>query len=308
MSGCRAIEVPASAERPSLAGAMWYPCSEPPGEIELGELTVKFGVTLRGAKDCPISGDKLPLVVVSHGNGGAFFDLHDVAETLADAGFVVAAINHPGDIPDMSRSGDLSMFVDRPTDVTRLIDFMLSLSPAAPNIDRDRIGFYGFSLGGYTGLVLVGGNPDWAAATEFCRQSSWRWCEQIRRKEFPAEELAHDPRIKAAVIAEPPSVFFTRDSLAGVKVPVQLWVSEFGGGGVTNREVAAVDSNLPAAHEYHVVPNAGHFAFIPPVPLALAAEYPEVFTDAPGFDRVVFHKQFNAEVLAFFHANLATRR
>jgi predicted dienelactone hydrolase len=29
-----------------------------------------------------------------------------------------------------------------------------------------------------------------------------------------------------------------------------------------------------------------------------------ICTDAPGFDRVAFHKEFNADVLAFFRANL----
>jgi hypothetical protein len=90
-AGFRFIEVPADTDGPALTGAMWYPCPEPPGEIAVGILTV------RGVKDCPISGDKLPLVVVSHGRGGSFVNFHDTAETLADAGFTVAAINHPGD-------------------------------------------------------------------------------------------------------------------------------------------------------------------------------------------------------------------
>jgi predicted dienelactone hydrolase len=54
----------------------------------------------------------------------------DIAETLADAGFVAVAINHPGDTTsDMSRSGDLSVFIERPTDIKRLIDFMIDASP-----------------------------------------------------------------------------------------------------------------------------------------------------------------------------------
>ena len=169
----------------------------------------------------------------------------------------------------MSRSGDLSAFVDRPADIKRLIDFMLSISPAAPNIDWQRIGFYGFSRGGYTGLVLVGGNPDWVGATEFCQRLSSHWCEKIRRKEFPVQALADDPRIKATVIADPLSVFFTGDSLASVSVPVQLWASEFGGDGVTDRQVAAVDRNLPAVHEYHVVPNSRAFRLPDSLPARL---------------------------------------
>jgi len=49
------------------------------------------------------SGKNLPLIVISHGHGGSFLGRHDLAEVLADSGFVVAAINHPGDtFSDMS--------------------------------------------------------------------------------------------------------------------------------------------------------------------------------------------------------------
>ena len=82
-------------------------------------------------------------------------------------------------------------------------------------------------------FVLIGGNPDWARDSDFCPQSSFHWCEQIRRKEFPTQPLAHDGRIKAAVIADPLAVFFTVDSFVAVTVPVQLWASEHGGDGVS---------------------------------------------------------------------------
>jgi predicted dienelactone hydrolase len=306
MPGLRFLDVPADADGPAIEGAMWYPCSEPSGEIDLGKITATFEITMRGAKNGPISGDKLPLVVVSHGKGSHFVLHHDTAETLADAGFIVAAINHPGDtVFDMSRSGDLSVIVGRPTDIKRLIDFMVGASPAAAKIDAERIGFFGFSRGGYTGLVLIGGNPDWASNTDFCPQSSFHSCEQIRRKEFPTQPLAHDVRIKAAVIADPLAVFLTADSFAAVKASVQLWTSEFGGDGVSPESVAAVDRSLPAPHEYRVVSNAGHFAFLIPCPPALAKAVPDICADAPGFDRVAFHKQFNAEVLAFFRTHLA---
>jgi predicted dienelactone hydrolase len=213
--------------------------------------------------------------------------------------------NHPGDnYLDMSRSGDLSAMVERPTDIKRLVDFMLGISPAASKIDPERIGFFGFSRGGYTGLVLIGGNPNWASDADFCPQDSFHWCEQIRRKEFPALPLAHDIRIKAAVIVDPLAVFFTADSFAAVEVPVQLWASEFGGDGVSPDSVAAVERSLPAKQEYHVVPNAGHFAFLIPCPPTLARDRPEVCADAPGFDRAAFHNEFNADVLAFFRMHL----
>ena len=89
---------------------MWYPCSEPPGEVSLGR------ITLPGVKDCPLLGENLPLIVVSHGKRGSFIGHHDTDEMLADAGFIVASINHPGDnFSDPSRSDELSIYVERPT-------------------------------------------------------------------------------------------------------------------------------------------------------------------------------------------------
>jgi predicted dienelactone hydrolase len=299
-AGLRLINVPADAAGPALTGAVWSPCAMPPQEVEVE------GIALPGVKDCSIEGDKLPLVVISHGRGGSFIGHHDTAETLADAGFIVAAINHPGDTStDMSRSDDLAAFVERPTDIKRLIDFMLQASSVATKIDPQRIGFFGFSRGGYTGLVLLGANPDWAVVTEFCQQSSSHACEQIRRKEFPTEPLAHDVRIKAAVIADPLAIMFSHASFAAIRVPVQLWQSQRGGDGVLPEHVAAVDKNLPAPHEYHVVPNSSHFALLTPCPPAVAQARPELCTDAPGFDRVAFHKEFDAEVLAFLRRHLA---
>jgi len=84
----------------------------PPGEVKLRN------VTLPGVRDRAITGDKLRLVVVSHGRGGDFVGHQDTAEVPADAGFVVAAINHPGDTAtDIGRSDDLSALIERPTDM-----------------------------------------------------------------------------------------------------------------------------------------------------------------------------------------------
>jgi predicted dienelactone hydrolase len=297
-AGFRLVDIPADADGPAIHGAIWAPCAEPAAEINLAN------VTLSGAKDCPISGDKLPLVVISHGHGGSFVGHHDTAETLADAGFVVAAINHPGDTAsDMSRAEDPSEFIERPIDIKRLIDFMLGASPAAAKIDPTRIGIFAFSRGGYTGLAVIGADADWDSVTRRCEGATVPVCDQIRNKEYPAY-LTHDPRVKAAVIANPLAVYFTAASLASVKVPVQLWNAEHGGDGVEPEDVAMVDKSLRARHEYHFVRNAGHFVFLAPCPADLATRRPELCVDPPGFDRVAFHKQFNADVLAFFQANL----
>ena len=301
-AGFRFIDVPADAEGPAMTGAIWYPCAEPPGTMRYGPYVLPV------SKDCPLSGEKHPLIVVSHGAGGTLMGHHDTAEALADAGFIVAAINHPGDTSsDKSRATELSVYVSRPADIKRLVDYMVGSSPATPFIDPSRIGFFGFSRGGYTGLAVIGANADWANATGYCGDSPARGCQQIRNREFPAGPIPHDPRINASVVADPLAVFFTAEAVAPIKVPVQIWASELGGDGVFLRDVAPLDVNLSAPHEFHVVRNAGHFAFFL-CPQALAQSAPDLCTDRSGFDRAVFHKEFNAAALRFLQDNLNSQK
>ncbi len=304
-AGFRFIEVAADASGPALKGAVWYPCAAAPGEVDLGP------VTLPAVKNCPVEGEKLPLVVISHGRGGWFAGHHDTAETLADAGFVVAAISHAGDTGrDMSRTGDLSILKQRPSDIKKLIDHMLGAWPEAARIDRERIGFFGFSRGGYTGLVVIGGNPDLRKGLALCPEGvRFRMCEQLRADEIPAGPFAHDPRIKAAVIADPAfGLLFDREALKDATVPVALWASAIGGDGVTPESIAAIGQNLPAKPEYRVVKNSGHFAFLAPCSPGQAKAAPEICVDAPDFDRVAFHKELDAEAVAFFRAHLGEGR
>ena len=75
---------------PALSGAIWYPCAAEPTDAALGTLSVGADFDLRGVKDCPVTGTKLPLVSFSHGRGGWLAADHDTAEALADAGFIFA--------------------------------------------------------------------------------------------------------------------------------------------------------------------------------------------------------------------------
>jgi predicted dienelactone hydrolase len=304
-SPARAAGIQLLDSDPALAGAVWYPCAGQPQSVPLGSLTVQFNNSLQGVKDCPVTGTKLPLVIISHGRGGWFAGHDDVAEALADAGFVVAAINHPGDNgSDSSQSEALSVWASRPADMVRLLDFMLKDWKDRAAIDPARIGFFGFSKGAYTGLVLTGATPDFPRTASYCTDNT-RFCEQIRSGDVP-QDLPHDSRIKAAVLADPaPSVAFTKNTLAPIHIPLQVWRSELGAKdrGVDPIGVARVFNSLPGQPEIHIVP-AGHFAFLPPCSPDLAANQPRFCTDPAGFDRAAFHGEFDASIVGFFREHL----
>jgi predicted dienelactone hydrolase len=298
-AGLKFVQIPADTNGPALKAIVWTPCAEPAQEIPMGPFVLK------GRRDCPTVGEKLPLVVISHGHGGSYLGHHDVAETLADAGFVVAAINHPGDtFSDTSRAGEMSEFVERPNDIKRLIDYMLSAAPDAARIDPQRIGFFGFSRGGFTGIVLAGGNPDFLHADIQCPDPKAPICQQLRRGEAPTDPFTHDARIKAFVLADPFNTFPTAASVKDVSAPMQLWASQFGGDGVLPRTTPALVNALPHKPEYHVVANAAHFAFLAPCDGARNKDDAEICTDGHGFDRTAFHMQFDEMILAFFQSNL----
>jgi predicted dienelactone hydrolase len=291
---------------PKLAGAVWYPCAGKPKHIWLGKLEPPIEIGLSGVKDCPVTGTKLPLVIVSHGRGGWFGGHSDTAEALADAGFVVAAINHPGDNGnDSSQRDSLTVLAQRPADMIRLLDFMLNAWSGRAAIDPARIGFFGFSAGAYTGLVVVGGNPDFRRIAPYCPEPDTSpACRQFRSGDIPSN-LPHEPRIRAAVLADTAANYaFAGGGLAEIRIPLMIWRSEFGGAGVDPKGTAQMANSLPGKPEVHTVA-AGHFAFLPPCVPQLAAAVPRICTDVPaGFDRAAFHREFNASVVGFLRGQL----
>ena len=303
--GFQHVSVP-DADGAPLEVGIWYPSDTAPASLAVGPVsqTVAVGGT--------VTGRALPLVVISHGSGGSYLSHVDTALKLAEAGFVVAAVTHRGDnYADMSRA---VFALGRPRHMSRMLDYLLQAWPAHEQIDARRIGIFGFSAGGFTALVSIGGVPDLGKVEPFCRDHHDDFaCSLIASQ--PAATLAalaadktpatHDARIRAAVIAAPALGYtFAPAGLAAVSVPVQLWR------GADDRVLpdanytAPVLAALPRRPDYHVVPMAGHFDFLAPCSAALAALAPVICVSAPGFDRAAFHAQFDDAVVAFFKQTL----
>ena len=254
--------------------------------------------------------------MISHGGAGWYGSHYDTALALAQAGFVVAAVSHSGDTFD-----DQSKVLQpwrRPAQLHRLVDYMLGAWPQRDRLDANAIGAFGFSNGGFTVLVAVGGTPDLGKIAPYCRaHPDHDLCQVMKQagvdlgsigRATPQNAWTPDPRIKAAVIAAPAFGFaFGREGLDRVRAPIQLW------GAADDRHQPAPDyehavrASLPREAEYHAVANAGHYDFLPPCNARLARAAPSICASAPGFDRAKFHDLFDSEVVRFFSAELSAQ-
>jgi predicted dienelactone hydrolase len=293
---------------PPLEVGIWYPSQDSATSQRLGAFE-QF-VANGGA----VAGQGLPLIVMSHGTGGSFEGHYDTALALAEAGFVVAAVTHTGD--NYREQTQVGRLENRPRHIKVLIDYMLASWPRHDTIDPSRIGMFGFSAGGFTALVAIGGIPDMSTIAPYCAAHPDEWtCRMIKDRNINLSsplagvpDWVHDPRIAAAVIASPALGYtFSAKSLSAVTVPIQLWRGDSDEILPHPNYAQTVYDRLPVKPEYHVVPNAGHFAFLAPCSQSLAAMVPEICHDPEGFDRTAFHREFNPAVVAFFKAKLPGR-
>ena len=292
------------ADGKAFAVGVWYPAQ--------GGSSTPNGPNVMGAiQDAPVAGYGLPLVVISHGNGGGMTSHIDLAMALASAGYVVAAPMHPGDnFKDDSSSGSATLYSGRNRQLRLTIDHIVTKWKGHDAVDAKRIGAFGLSAGGFTVLTVAGAQPDMGRIPKHCSQTPEFICEVLRHYRSPllsadspaAEPMQASPNVRAVVVAAPGLGFtLTPAALSGVKVPVQLWSGEKDDKVPYATNAKFVVEALRSKVEFHSVPNAGHLSFLAP---SGPARIPELCTDPEGFDRSAFHATMNAEVVRFFDANL----
>ena len=298
--GFETASAPVPGDKP-LAVTIWYPTDAAERSVPLALYTQSV------APGAAPTGRGHPLVVISHGAGGSNTDHYDTARALGAAGFVVAAPTHTGDTRgDHSRTMRIT---ERPAELSRVIDYMTHDWRGHDTIDGGQVGAFGFSSGGFSVLGAIGGEPDMAKTAQHCVEHPHFFDCGLQRQlggaaatpPTPAP-VAHDPRIKAAVVAAPALGFtFAPAGLSKVAIPVQLWRAEWDTVLPQPGYAEAVHGLMPKA-EYHVVPAAEHYDFMAPCTNALAKAAPAICVD--NIDRAAFHARFNADVVRFFKKTL----
>jgi len=286
---------------------VWYPTQARPRPTTLlGSLLMDV------APDGPIAGRDLPLVVISHGNGGGPGSHADLALALASAGYVVAAPMHTGDnYADQSAAGSVSLYSGRNRQLHDTIDYMLGDWQGHDRIDPERIGAFGMSAGGFTVLTAIGAQPDFRLVARHCAESPEFICKVLVHAKSPLLQAATpnvggvflaDSRIKVAVVAAPGLGFsFGPNGFANVRVPIQLWSADHDDSVPYATNARLVREALGPQVEFHSVRGAGHTSFLAPCGVL---KPPGICSDPGQFDRKAFHETMNASVVAFFDRGL----
>ena len=292
----------------TIALALWYPTTT--AESMLSYSRAQPGHAARGA---PIAPGRWPLVILSHGSGGNRFNQSALGETLARNGFIVAALEHPGDRTfDDGDSGTARNLLHRPHDVRFILDALLGENSAfATVIDAERIAMVGHSAGGFTAVVVGGGRPNIGSLDHYCRENEATDLDTCPadRSLLPEDSIERvylegglslaDPRVRAAILMAPAiGLLFDGPALADVAIPVMLFwagrdeiLNEPG----NSRRYA----NGLARVRDRAFPTIGHFTFLNECSEFLAAAAPEICRDPPGVDRSDVFGMFAGETIAF---------
>ena len=281
--GCRLGQV-SPAARDAFPVFALYPSYAPEKPHRLGPYTLDVAV------DGAMEPGRFPVVVISHGSGGAPLTHRLLAAHLAREGFIVLLPEHPGNNRnDNSLANTATILEQRPRDLRAVLDWSASADGFAGAADATRVGVLGHSLGGYTALALVGGRP-----RAFAHETPERTARAIH--------VEPDDRVAAVVLLAPATPWFMAGgALHDVQVPVLMLTAEHDPHTPAEHATILLEGLPPEAWvEHRVVANAGHFSFLAPFPPEMATPGFPPAQDPPGFDRTAFHETLYRDVSEFF--------
>lgn len=229
--GMRMITVPDGPDARGTDGFLWYPAAS--GGDPVRALGNQVWEAIRVLPDADPAPGRYPLVVLSHGMFGNARNQAWLAEGLVRAGFVVAAIDHPGTSTFQRDARARTMLWERPRDISRAIDLALADPAIGGLVDPERIYMAGHSLGGFTAMLLAGARYDADHLGGFCGLhpsdlvcgifDDWQVARTAEDRAAMEADLA-DPRIRAfAVFDLGGTQALSPDSVAAIRHPLLVY-------------------------------------------------------------------------------------
>ncbi len=180
-----------------------------------------------------------PVIIISHGFGDVKESFTFIAEHLASYGFVAILPEHVGSDLNYRQqflNGRLNTllspmeFLNRPQEITFLIDQLERLVEASPawaaQLNLERIGVMGDSLGGSTALSLAGAEINFARLAQTCSPDNFSlnfalYLECRARFLPPQNYQLRDDRIKAVYVSHPMGGFlFGPEGMGQIDIPL----------------------------------------------------------------------------------------
>ena len=293
--------------------ALWYPTEGMAAALTYGGIHAG-----RAVNDGAIAPGRHPLVLLSHGTGGNRFNQFNLAEFLAASGYIVAALEHPGDRTfDNGDFGSAKNLYNRPRDLSFVLGALLADRAIAGQIDDQRIAALGHSAGGFTAIAAAGGRPNLQNLFDYCAsQPAASLTCPTNAGEHGEEDPLHidfmsggvslkDPRLRALVVAAPAiGPLFDAPGLADVDIPVLIFWA--GADAILNEPDNSrfYLDGIAQAREREM-PGIGHFTFLSRCSDMLRTVAPQICTDTAGVSRAAAHDIINAETLEFLERHLA---
>jgi predicted dienelactone hydrolase len=313
----------ATGPRP-LVTDVWYPAVDTAVETDIFIGSPDFPVFKAGkaAREAESLTGSFPLILLSHGTGGASLQLGWLASYLASEGYIAAAVNHHGNngLEPYLAKGFLHYW-ERAKDLTVLLDQLLADQTFGTLINQSQIGAAGFSLGGYTVLAVAGGTTNVQPMIDMFTNS-----EQDLSKVIPPEftdtdafmqefkflsqhvavaDASHlDKRIKAVfAIAPVLGNIFSEEGLSSIQIPVRIVVGEADQLAPVQENAAHFAMHLKDA-ELTVLGSVGHYTFLGEGTEAGKKAAPMFCVDENGVDRAIVHQKVSRWAKEFFEKHL----
>ena len=274
---------------------------------------------------------KYPLIILSHGTGGASTHLAWLAEHLASNGYIVAAVDHHDNtaIEDKYYPHGFLLWWERPKDLTFLLDKLLSDSKFSRSIDKGRIGAAGFSLDGYSVLDLAGAKVSLEKLEAYCNEHphavdcnlppeapfGLAEIERLKKSDpfFLKAETEHrlsygDKRVKAVfVIAPAIGPALTEESLSRIAIPTEIVVGKLDDIAPAETNGDYLAANIPTS-QIIFLDNVSHYTFLSECgwlgKLTLPFVQDGLCKDNKNINRKEVHDKVAQEALVFFNRSL----
>ncbi|AJQ92355.1 alpha/beta hydrolase family protein [Gynuella sunshinyii] len=249
---------------------IWYPGEQMDTVESIGENPVFYGIS--AIRDAAPKKGRFGVVLLSHGYRGNWRNLSWLAADLVQDGFIVAAVDHPGTTSRDHNPLQASQWWQRPKDLSRVLDWLVTDSQWQPFLDSQRVAAIGHSQGGWTVMNLIGARFDREQFNLDCQSlPSPRTCGLAGELGLdvpqPGEpdSLLKDERIKAAVSLDLGLARgFSASSLEAIATPSLILAAGVDIGDLPQQmESGYLAEHIPEnKRQYRVYEDAAHFSFM----------------------------------------------